>query len=162
MARKIELEVEGSVFTAELLETDAPVTCKRVLEVLPVEGEAVQCRWSGGALFVICPALLREKLDIENGTIYGAQGDVLFIDFRRPGYMIDRGLRQRPPYPPDMNYQEFFVVYSKEGAQFRGWDGPEIPNRFAKIKDDLDSLEETGERIWKTGIKRIAIRERRR
>ena len=76
--------------------------------------------------------------------------------------MIDRGLRQRSPCPHDMNYQEFFVVYSKEGTQFRGWDGPEIHNRFAEIKDDLDRLEETGEKVGNTGIKGIIIRKKKR
>lgn len=137
------------MFTLELLEKDAPVTCKAVLSALPLEGEVSQVRWSGGALMVRFPNLLREELGIENGTIYGAQGDVMFIDFRRPGYVSGK------------NYQQFFIVYQKEGAQFRGWDGNEIVNRFAKIKDNLDELAKVGDRVWKTGPKKFAIKAKK-
>lgn len=142
---KLEIEIAGSVLNADLLEEDAPLTCQKVLDVLPVEGEVSHVRWSGGTIMARFPNLLSDKLGIENGTIYGAQGDVMFIDFRRPGYV-------------NKNYQQFFIVYQKEGAQFRGWDGNEIVNRFAKIRDNLDELERIGEKVWKTGPKRIAIR----
>jgi len=147
MRKKIEIEIDGEVLIATLLEEEAPETCKAILDVLPVEHEVVQARWSGGAMYINVPNLLPKKLDVENGTIYGSQGDVLIIDFRRPGYKYTGG-----------DSQEFFIVYDSKGAQFRYFDGPEICNLFAKITNNLDSLQKVGETVWKTGVKKAIIR----
>jgi hypothetical protein len=144
----IEIEIDGNVFKGVLLDGEAPDTCMAVLGALPVQGDVAQTRWSGGAVYIAVPHLLRDVLLVENGTIYGSQGDVLLIDFRRPG---------RKPE----DEQEILIVYDKRGAQFRNWDGPEVVNLFAKITENLDLLQKIGENIWKTGIRKVVIKRPR-
>jgi len=154
LAKEIEIEIDGSVFTVELLEKEAPKTCNAVLDVLAarggsIEGEVVQARWSGCAVYILFPHLLPEVLEIEGvqGRIYGHQGDVLLIDFRNPTRY------------GNLDAQEFFIVYG-DNAQFRMDWGPEVCNLFGKIRGNLEELKRVGERVWKTGAKKAIIRAR--
>lgn len=47
--RQIEIEFEGEVFRASLLEDRAPKTCQLIWDLLPLADRTVQVKWSGDA-----------------------------------------------------------------------------------------------------------------
>jgi hypothetical protein len=135
LIKKLEIKIDNSVFSAVMLEEQAPKTCKAVLNLLPLEGEIFHATWSGDMLFLKhheIPA----KLEPENQTIYPSRGDI--------------GLNS--------NLKEIQIIYGQ--AQLRARFGPAPDNIFARISEDMEGLAEIGKKIHREGAKKIAIRIR--
>ncbi len=148
--KKIEIDIEGRVFTAVLNEEKAPRTCAAVLSILPVSGEVWQGRWSGDCIYLILKPAITKEILLTEGTmsrIYGRKGDVVFFDGRNPEAV-----------PGHNDFQEFFFVYG-DVAQYRFPWGDEVCNLFARIKEDqLEEFEAIGEDVWKNGRKKVTVR----
>jgi hypothetical protein len=145
---RIEIEIGGTTFIAELLEEKAPKTCKAILSILPHEGVTYHQFWSGSGLQVHDETLrkMAEEHELwptsnfpdykENPSIFGCPGDVGF-------YPVGHGL---------------FITYGK--SRFYGPpEGVEPTYIFAEIKKDLDRLSELGRSIGRQGQKKIMLRK---
>lgn len=137
--KQIEICLGDYSFIADLIETKSPKTCKAILQNLPMNSEVTHATWSGDVLYVSFPLDFPFRfplvVELENPTIYGSRGDVLF----HPG-PVELGL---------------LMVYGY--AQLRSRRGPLRCNLFARIKQNLDKLEEVGKKVQKEGAKKISV-----
>lgn len=133
MVKKLEIEIDDTVFLATMLEEHAPKTCEAVSSLLPLEGEVFHATWSGDMLFVKCREI-PGRLEPENQTVYPSRGDVAL----------------------NSNLKELQIVYGQ--AQLRARFGPAPDNLFARVTENLKGLEEMGKRIHREGAKKIAVR----
>ena len=77
MTTRIQIDIGGIDFIAELLEEEAPETCRAICESLPIEGKVIQARWSGEAVWFPMNALGIEVIQ-ENATSHPSRGDILY------------------------------------------------------------------------------------
>jgi hypothetical protein len=78
----LELDIEGDVYTAELLEDKAPKNIEAMREFLPLETDVMHVRWSGHAVWANIDEIDLPEVPRENHTVYPSRGDILFY----PGY----------------------------------------------------------------------------
>ncbi len=132
--KKLSIEIDGKVFTANLLEKDAPNTCSFILKNLPLEGELIHCSWSGEGAFSYFK--MSDQGPLENQSIYGSAGEIFY-------------------YPPQ---NELMLIYGK--AHFRFRDGELAANLFARIDDlHLADFIETVSRLQREGVKSITVKQ---
>lgn len=140
MARRIALEFDnGRTYTAELLEAEAPYTCQRVWEALPIEVGLGHGIATGMALAVHIPDLNVDRQ--ENTMVFGmAPGDVLLNTRVRDGWQNLRIICG----------PSWFLSFQT------GW---EPCNRFASIVDpDLSDLVAIWREVHANGMQRVRIR----
>lgn len=128
---------------AELLDEAAPMTCRRVLELLPVGGEAHHAVYSGSEIALI----LDEDVDIpqENATHRVLPGDIAFARFEGG---IHYGI-------PD-SFSELCWFYDRDATPSMP-DGPVPVNIFATIVEGGDAFYDVCRRMRREGVKRIEI-----
>lgn len=78
----LELNIAGDVYTAELLENEAPESIATMREFLPLETDVMHVRWSGHAVWANIDEIDLPDVPRENHTVYPSRGDILFY----PGY----------------------------------------------------------------------------
>jgi len=114
MAQHIEVELNGVVVTALLLEDAAPKTVDALVKALPMSSKAIHCICSGE-----CVWFQHDHVPIveeENATTYFSQGDISL------GYK-----------------HEFVIAYGRRCAA-RGFKGYMRFNVFAMVRD-LDAMD---------------------
>ena len=144
---RIEIDVNGSVFVADLLEGRAPRTCKALLEALPLEGlEGYHYFWSGEGIQMHDAALRRMAGDAglwpdpawadsrENAKFNGVPGEVGFYP---RGGSINITYGQARFFGPPMGVEPNYI--------------------FARI-DDIERLYKVGRTFRKEGAQRISIK----
>ena len=134
----IQLEFEkGGVFTARLLEDEAPKTCATIKSRLPFEYLFQQSIVSGQAMVAIPPDLTVER---ENQRVAGIPpGAVSFL------------VKDEPVLVPD----EIYIAYGIFISRGLTVDAKQPVNVFAQIDDDLDELKEIGARIIRHGAEMV-------
>jgi hypothetical protein len=134
---------ENVVALAELLEQEAPRTCRRIWEALPFEGELHHAMWSGPETYLpIDPSL---RIEAEHQTKHPLPGEIGF-------YAIDGGILM--DWPEDMAELAFF--YGR-GSKPSMPDGPVAMNIFARIVENLAGFQGVCARIRKEGLKRLRV-----
>lgn len=83
---QLEFNIDGTVYTADLLEEEAPESVAALLDLLPIESELLHVRWSGYATWVNIDEHELLELPRENHTVYPSRGDILLY----PGYRNDQ------------------------------------------------------------------------
>ncbi len=136
--RSIKIEFEkGGVFTAKLLEDEAPKTCATIKSRLPFEYLFQQSIVSGQAMVAIPPNLTVER---ENQRVAGIPpGAVSFL------------VKDEPVLVPD----EIYIAYGIFISRGLTVDAKQPVNVFAQIDDDLDELKEIGARIIRHGAEMV-------
>jgi hypothetical protein len=131
----VEIKVGNLRFVARL-ETDlAPRTCHAFQNMLPLEAQLIQARWSGEAAWIPFGEL-DLGLGYENHTSYPAPGQLLL-------------------YPGGISETEILFPY---GATFFGSRmGQLAGNHFATIYDGNDRLKDLGELVLWRGAQEISI-----
>ncbi|MCW4048904.1 MAG: DUF3830 family protein [Candidatus Bathyarchaeota archaeon] len=124
-------------FKAELHMEEAPETCIRILEALPITGRVIQARWSGEAVWLQMDTYGIE-VPQENATSYPSMGQLLY-------------------YPGGVSEKEILIPYGS--ACFASKFGLLPGNHFATIVLGEGRLREMGERVLWEGAKEIAITE---
>ena len=76
MAKRLSITIGGIPFAAELLEEEAPETCRAFLRALPIRGRVIQARWSGEAAWLPMDEWGIE-VPLENHTSHPSRGDLL-------------------------------------------------------------------------------------
>ncbi len=134
----IQLEFEkGGVFTARLLEDEAPKTCATIKSRLPFEYLFQQSIVSGQAMVAIPPDLTVER---ENQRVAGIPpGALSFL------------VKDEPVLVPD----EIYIAYGIFISRGLTVDAKQPVNTFAQIDDDLDELKEIGARIIRHGAEMV-------
>ena len=79
---EVEFNIDGDIFLATLLESDAPKSTKAFLSLLPLKSKLFHVRWSGFAVWIDIDDSNMPELPHENHTVYPSIGDVLLY----PGF----------------------------------------------------------------------------
>jgi hypothetical protein len=133
----LELVVDDTVLTAELLPERAPESVAAVREFLPLESELMHVRWSGHATWVNIDDIDLPEIPRENHTVYPSYGDLLLY----PGYK---------------NEQEILVPCGP--TCFKSPAGELAGNHFATLSADRDRLAALEETTLRDGALDITIR----
>lgn len=141
MLRKIELRFDkGGVFSATLLEKEAPTTCKVIWDHLPMEFEFYHSIVSGRAILTLPKDL---TVVPENQMVMGIPpGSIAFL------------VRDPPRLVPD----EIYIVYGIFVSRGLTLNNYQPVNVFAQITNALEKLEQIGNRILKHGAEHVTIR----
>jgi hypothetical protein len=135
---QIELDIEGTVYTAELLEEAAPESVAAMREFLPLESTLMHVRWSGHATWVNIDDVDLPDIPRENHTVYPSRGDILLY----PGYR---------------NEQEILLACGS--TCFKSPAGELAGNHVAEVNAAKQELREMEQETLRTGQKDIKIRE---
>jgi hypothetical protein len=140
--RRIEVELDGVVVTARLLDEVSPKTCDAMWDALPYEDRVTHGKWSGAMFHTNTPI----DLGVWDGRYpHGIEGRCAF---QAPGEVVY--------YAPA---KEFAVAYGE--AQFSWQTGPLFVTPVAVIEDDRAVFAQKGEGLLRQGAKRFAIRRKR-
>jgi hypothetical protein len=133
---KIEFE-KGGVFTARLLEDEAPKTCDTLKSRLPFEYLFQQSIVSGQAMVAIPPDLTVEP---ENQRVAGIlPGALSFL------------VKDEITHVPD----EIYIAYGVFISRGLFLDAKQAVNVFANIDENVDELKEIGQRIIMQGAEMV-------
>ena len=135
MSRRLKINIGGIPFIAELLEDEAPETCKAMIAALPIEGRVIQARWSGEAAWLPMDEFGIEA-PLENATSHPSKRDLLY-------------------YPGGISEKEMFIPYGS--ACFSSRVGQLQGNHFATIVEGAERLREMGRRVLWEGSQKIRI-----
>jgi Protein of unknown function (DUF3830) len=125
-------------FTARLEDEKAPQTIAALRDLLPLDSELVQARWSGEAAWVPLGWELQLELGPENATTYPAPGELLL-------------------YPGGLSEVEILFPYG--ATNFASKMGQLAGNHFATIEDGRDRLPDLGEAVLRLGVQKIRLEE---
>jgi hypothetical protein len=129
--------------TAELLENEAPLTCRAIWDALPFEGDLIHAMWSGPETYLpIDPSI---RVPAEHQSTQPLPGEIGYyaIDGNR---IID--------WPDDMAEIAFFYA---RGARPSMPTGPVAVNLFARIVDNLEGFGELCRRIHREGVETLRV-----
>lgn len=133
---KIEFE-RGGVFTAKLLEVEAPKTCQTIKSRLPFEYRFQHSIVSGQAILCLPPDLTVER---ENQRVAGIlPGALSFL------------VKDEPVLVPD----EIYIAYGIFISRGLTIDAKQPVNVFAQIESNLDELKQIGRRILLQGAEMV-------
>ncbi|WP_380676206.1 DUF3830 family protein [Salinigranum sp. GCM10025319] len=135
----LAFDVDGTVYTAELLETEAPESVAALRNLLPLESDLLHVRWSGYATWVNIDGHELPELPRENHTVYPSRGDVLLY----PGYRND---------------QEILIACGP--TCFKSPAGEIAGNHVATLDASRAELVALEEATLESGAQPITIRER--
>jgi len=134
----LRITVGGFELGAELEEKAAPRTIAALRDLLPLESQLVQARWSGEAAWVPMGFELDLGLGPENANSYPAAGELLL-------------------YPGGLSEVEILFPYG--ATCFASKMGQLAGNHFATITDGREQLAELGRRILWEGAQDIRFEE---
>ena len=137
MAKRLSITIGGIPFAAELLEEEAPETCRAFLRALPIRGRVIQARWSGEAAWLPMDEWGIE-VPLENHTSHPSRGDLIY-------------------YPGGISKKEMLIPYGS--AFFGSKVGQLRGNHFATIVEGADGLREMGDKVLFEGAQEIVIEE---
>ncbi len=135
---ELEFDIDGDVYTAELLEDEAPRSVKAIRDFLPLESQLMHVRWSGHATWVNIDEIELPEIPRENHTVYPSRGDILLY----PGYR---------------NEKEILVPCGS--TCFKSPAGELAGNHVAKLDATQEELREIEQDTLKNGQKEIVVRE---
>ncbi len=135
----IEFE-KGGVFTARLLEDEAPQSCAIIKARLPFSYRFHQSIVSGQALVTLPPDLTMPR---ENQRVSGIwPGALSFL------------IKDEPTHTPD----EIYIAYGIFISRGLYIDGKQPVNVFGQIEGGLDELAQVGRRVLMNGAEMVTFR----
>lgn len=140
LSRKIEIKFEkGGIFTANLLENEAPNTCETIWNKLPLTLEFYNSIVSGQAIVTLPKDLTVEP---ENQMTLGLPpGTLAFL------------VRDVPKLVPD----EIYIVYGLFVSRGLTVNNYQPVNIFAQITENIEELKLIGKRILMKGAEKVTI-----
>ena len=135
MSEYIDIRIGEHSFKAELHVDEAPETCRRILEALPITGKVIQARWSGEAVWLKMDPYGVEA-PLENQTSHPGRGELLY-------------------YPGGVSEKEILIPYGH--ACFASKVGQLPGSHFATIVEGGEWLADMGERTLWEGAQEISI-----
>lgn len=140
------LDLAGAAIPIRLLTSEAPETCRQIVNHALLRGEAIHDIWSGRIIFMPLPP--RVHIPIENPTMYVVPGDIFF--YERP-----ERLEHGRPYG-FLSLAEIGIVYGRD-SQPRGPRGPKVVNLFGRVDDSLDVLANICDRMIREGSAHVNL-----
>lgn len=134
----LEIDIDGTTFTAELHENQAPESVAAVRDFLPLESDLMHVRWSGIATWINIDEIELPEIPRENHTVYPSRGDLLLY----PGYR---------------NEQEILVPCGP--TCFKSPAGELAGNHFASMNTTPEELREIEQKTLRDGVQDVTIRE---
>ena len=131
----VEIKVGNLRFVARLETEAAPKTCHAFQNMLPLEAQLIQARWSGEAAWIPFGEL-DLGLGYENHTSHPAPGELLL-------------------YPGGISETEILFPYG--ASVFGSKMGQLAGNHFATIYDGNDRLKDLGELVLWRGAQEISF-----
>ena len=131
----VEIKVGNLRFVARLETEAAPKTCHAFQNMLPLEAQLIQARWSGEAAWIPFGEL-DLALGYENHTSHPAPGQLLL-------------------YPGGISETEILFPYG--ATLFGSKMGQLAGNHFATIYDGNDRLKDLGELVLWRGAQEISF-----
>ncbi len=131
----VEIKVGNLRFVARLETEAAPKTCHAFQNMLPLEAQLIQARWSGEAAWIPFGEL-DLGLGYENHTSHPAPGQLLL-------------------YPGGLSETEILFPYG--ASVFGSKMGQLAGNHFATIYDGNDRLKDLGELVLWRGAQEISF-----
>ncbi len=131
----VEIKVGNLRFVARLETEAAPKTCHAFQNMLPLEAQLIQARWSGEAAWIPFGEL-DLGLGYENHTSHPAPGQLLL-------------------YPGGISETEILFPYG--ASVFGSKMGQLAGNHFATIYDGNDRLKDLGELVLWRGAQEISF-----
>jgi hypothetical protein len=122
-------------FIGKLELENAPKTCAKILEWLPLENQVIQARWSGEAVWVPLDGV-ETGLDFENHTCHPSRGDILI-------------------YPGGYTDAEILIPYGN--AHFGSKMGELAGNHFLTIVSGQEHLAAMGRKVLWEGAQPISF-----
>lgn len=135
---ELEFDIDGDVYTAELLEEEAPRSVEAIRDFLPLESKLMHVRWSGHATWVNIDEIELPEIPRENHTVYPSRGDILLY----PGYR---------------NEKEILVPCGS--TCFKSPAGELAGNHVANLDATQEELREIEQDTLENGQKEIVVRE---
>lgn len=132
---KVQIKSGEFTFIGELLEDEAPETCKIFKSMLPLKSKFIHVRWSGEGVWIPYGDL-RTGLDYENHTSHPAKGEMLL-------------------YPGGISEMEIILSYGR--CLFASQHGQLSGNHFLTITEGLDVLYEFGRKVLWDGAQEIEV-----
>ncbi len=120
----------GGTVRARLLWEEAPVTCDRFWDCLPLEKKIIHAALAGAEIFFDG---LPFELPFENATTDVKPGDVVSV----PSIAV--------PWLREKSISSFCIFYGR-GRPYKDLDEPVLANVFARI-DDTQGIAEIGTRV---------------
>ena len=133
----VEIKVGNLRFVARLETEAAPKTCHAFQNMLPLEAQLIQARWSGEAAWIPFGEL-DLGLGAENATCYPSPGEIVL-------------------YPGGVSETEILLAYGY--VSFASKAGALAGNHFATIVEGSENLRELGRRMLWEGAQEIVFRE---
>lgn len=132
---RVEIKSGDFRFVGELLEAEAPETCKIFKSMLPLNSEFIHVRWSGEGIWIPYGDL-RTGLDYENHTSHPAKGEMLL-------------------YPGGISEMEIIMSYGR--CCFASQHGQLSGNHFLTVTEGLENIYEFGRKVLLEGAQKIEI-----
>lgn len=144
-ARRFEIDVEGEVSTAVLLEEAAPKTCQAFWEILPAKYHLIHCAFFGHAAFPLERIELPGVTELENRTQRFCLGDMIY-----------------DPLLPEITiaYGRYAEVRFPTTPWFGSTPHPHQACLFAKIVENLQGFADMCKRTRIEGAKIIEFRRK--
>ena len=136
MARRIEIDLEGVVVTARLLDDKAPKACQAIWDMLPHEDMWTHGHWSGHMFHTNNHPKLNIEGRPENQAIFYEPGTVVLY--------------------PGLN--ELCIAYDMAQWRFLGRTGN--VSIVAKIEGDFTEFAKKAERLQWEGAKKVIFRRK--
>lgn len=145
----ITLEKRGVTCVAELLDKEAPRTCRAVWEALPLGGDAQHAKYARNEVYTMVPAFAPEAVGLENPTVTPIPGDVVYFSFAAG--MLDREFRQDKGVDQVPDVVDLAIFYGRNNLLLNGDVGWVPGNVYATIVDGLDRMAEACHDVWRSG-----------
>jgi hypothetical protein len=123
------------IFTAQLEEANAPLTCAAFMQLLPYSQKIIHARWSGEACWIPLGEF-QLGVGFENHTSHPSRGDILFY----PG-----------------GYSETEILFPYGSACFASKMGQLAGNHFLTIVDGREQLAAMGKLVLWQGAQDIVF-----
>ena len=133
--RTLQITAGPFVFTALLLEADAPKTCAAFLKLLPYHQKIIHARWSGEACWIPLGDF-KLGVDYENHTSHPAPGEILFY----PG-----------------GYSETEILFPYGATSFSSKLGQLAGNHFLSVIQGQEHLRDLGRLVLWEGAQDIVF-----
>lgn len=135
---QLEFDIDGTVYTADLLTGEAPESVSAFRSLLPLKSKLQHVRWSGYATWVNIEEYELPTVPRENHTVYPSRGDVLLY----PGYQNDKE-----------------ILIACGSTCFKSPAGEIAGNHVATLNASRNELSDVEEATLEEGAHPITVRE---
>lgn len=142
----------GVRFVVDLLDDEAPLTCRAVWDSLPRTGQAYHAKYARNELYAFVEPLVADP-GPENTTVTPFTGDLCYFSFTstalaNPGYSYAAETQT----VSTTRIVDLAVFYGRNNLLINADQGFVPGNVFGHVTGDLQLLADLGQDIWQNGF----------